>query len=89
MKQPYRVPLGVWRTAFFAKRPPVLRVLRENIKLGKIPGEEVGEDTGIFIVYCDAEYNLVWPTGKNPTPKTGNERADAILKMYAENHATP
>ena len=85
----YRIPLGVWRKNFFAARPPTLKRLQENIVAGKIPGEEVGSGTGIYIIHCDADYNPVWPAGKNPTPKTGNERADAILKMYAENHATP
>ena len=83
----YRVPLGVWRNAFFAQRPPTLKRLRGNIKAGKIPGEEVGQGTGIYIVHCDADYNPVWPAGKNPTPQTGNTIADAILKKYQENHA--
>ncbi len=83
----YRIPLGVWRKRFFSARPPTLKRLRENIEAGKIPGEEVGQGTGIYIVHCDTEYNPVWPTGKNPNPRTGNPIADAILKKYQENHA--
>ena len=88
MAKMYRVPLNEWRKNFFAVKPPPLKRLKDNIKAGKLPGEEIGQGTGIYIMHCDADYNPIWPNNHVLIPQTGNAIVDNILQRYQGQHAS-
>lgn len=80
----YKVDLREWRRKYFDGKPPAYATLKRHLLAGRIPGEEVGTGTGIYVVHCDAEYNPVMPKKPATPAQTGNSIADAILSRHAQ-----
>ncbi len=77
----YRVPLKDWRKNYYSGKAPALQTLKRRIRSGKIPGTN---ETGDYVVYCDANYNPQIPEWeRNQPPKTGNSIADGILQRMS------
>ena len=75
----YRVPLKEWSANYYSGgKAPTLNTLKRRIRKGVIPGTN---ETGDYVVYCDANYNPQTPEWeRNLPPKTGSTIADGILQ---------
>jgi len=79
-----RIQLHEWRNKYFTGIKPSLQLLKRKIDNKTLPGTKVAE-TGIYVVYCDDNYEPVAIVEKPKTINTENiknEMARKILKKY-------